>query len=67
MASLAEHIERILRESGESLTAVEITSRLNSEFSQIRNPYQIKEIVACAERMPNLDRAGKEYCIKHVA
>jgi hypothetical protein len=63
VSSLAKHIERILRESGEFLTAVEITSRLNSEFTEIRNPYLIKEIVSCAEQMPNLYKAGKEYCI----
>ena len=61
MASLEAQIDRILAEAG-ALTAVEITLRLNAEFSN--NPYTITEVVACADRMPNLLRSGKEYCRK---
>ena len=61
MASLANHIDRILSE-GECLTAVEITLRLNEEFSGSRNPYKIFEIVACADKMPNVLKSGKQYC-----
>jgi hypothetical protein len=46
MASLEAHIDRILAEAG-CLTAVEITLRLNAEFSS--NPYTITEVVACAD------------------
>jgi hypothetical protein len=61
MASLEGQIDRILAEVG-ALTAVEITLRLNAELSS--NPYTITEVVACANRMPNLLRSGKEYCRK---
>jgi hypothetical protein len=50
MARLEDHIERILGEAGECLTAVEITLRLNGEVPGSRNPYTITEIVACAIR-----------------
>jgi hypothetical protein len=59
MASLANHIDRWLS-SGECLTALGITFRLNAEFST--SPYRIPEVVACAEKMPNLHKSGKEYC-----
>jgi hypothetical protein len=38
MARLENHIDRILGEAGECLTAVEITLRLNAEFGD-REPY----------------------------
>ena len=48
---------------GECLTAVGVTLRLNAEVES-GNPYQIAEIVACANRMPTLLKSGKEYCRK---
>ena len=60
MASLANHIDRILS-SGESLTAVEIFLRLDAERSSPK-PFTISEIAMCADRMPNLVRSGKQYC-----
>ena len=65
MASLANDIDRLLS-AGESLTAVEISLRMNTEFSGGSNPYEIFEVVACvvacADEMPNVYKAGKEYC-----
>lgn len=61
MPRLEKHIERILGEAGECLTAAENTLRLNAEFGD-SNPYTITEIVACADKMPNLRREGKKYC-----
>jgi len=63
MVTLANHIERILS-GGECLAAVEITSRLNEEFTGSNNPYTISEIVRCADNMPGLYRSGKEYCVR---
>lgn len=60
MASLANHIDRILS-AGECLTAVEITLRLDTELGS-GNPYTISEVVRCADNMPNLAKSGKEYC-----
>jgi hypothetical protein len=60
MASLEDHIGRILGESNVPLTAVEITLLLNAEF--IGNHYKISEIVASMDKMPNVYRSGKEYC-----
>ena len=60
MASLANHIDRILK-SGECLSAVEIFLRLDTEHSSPK-PFTITEIVMCADKMPNLLRSGKEYC-----
>jgi hypothetical protein len=59
MASLMNKIDRILR-SGERLTAVEVTLRLNAELSY-SNSYTISEVVRCLETMPNLAKSGKEY------
>ena len=64
MSILADRINRILGEKDECLTAVEITLRLNAEFSESKNPYRISEIVGCADKMPNLSRSGREYCRK---
>ena len=61
MPHLESHIERILAEARECLTAVEITLRLNAEFGD-SEPYTTTEIVACADEMPNLRREGKKYC-----
>jgi hypothetical protein len=60
MATLANHIDRILS-TERSLTAVEITLRLNAELGS-GNPYTISEVVRCADNMPNLVKSGKEYC-----
>jgi len=60
MTTLENHIDRILS-GGECLTAVEITLRLNAEFSTSSNPYTIYEIVKCADKMPDVYRSGKEY------
>jgi hypothetical protein len=65
MASLENHIARILGEARECLTAVEITLRLNAESASSSNPYAITEIVACADKMPTLRRDGKKYCREH--
>jgi hypothetical protein len=61
MPRLESHIERILGEARECLTAVEITLLLNAEFGD-SNPYTITEIVACADKMPDLRKDGKKYC-----
>jgi hypothetical protein len=62
MATLESHINRILIEANECLTAVEITLRLNADFSGRAYPYRIGEIVTCADRMLNLRKDGKKYC-----
>jgi hypothetical protein len=61
MARLEDHIDRILGESWECLTTVEITLRLNTDFGD-SEPYTPAEIEACADKMPNLRREGKKYC-----
>jgi hypothetical protein len=53
-----------LSEKGACLTAVEITSCLNAEYSGSKPPYEISEIVGCADNMQRLFRSGKEYCRK---
>jgi len=64
MATLEDHINRILDEAGECLTAVEITLRLDAEMSGSPKRYTISEIVLCAEQIPNLRRSGNRYCRK---
>jgi hypothetical protein len=61
MPRLESHIDRILAEARECLTAVEIVLRLNAEFGDSQ-AYTITEILACADKMPNLRREGKKYC-----
>jgi len=59
MASLENHIDRILT-SGECLTAVEITLRLDAELGS--NPHTISGVVRCADSMTSLVKSGKQYC-----
>jgi hypothetical protein len=62
MASLENHIDRILT-SGECLTAVEITLRLDAELGS-SNPYTISDVVRCADKMSNVVKSGKQYCLE---
>jgi hypothetical protein len=64
MANLESHIDRILVEAG-CFTAVEITLWLNNK-SAVR-PYTIHDIVACADKMPNVRGDGKRSCLKREA
>jgi hypothetical protein len=48
MPRLEDHIDRILGDARECLTAVEITLRLNAEFGD-SEAYTITEVVACAD------------------
>jgi hypothetical protein len=49
MTRLEDHIDRILGESWECLTAVEITLRLNTDFGD-SEPYTPAEIEACVTK-----------------
>ena len=60
MPTLTDHIDRILS-AGECLTAVEISLRLDAEMPNSPHQFTMSEIARCADQMPNLIRAGKEY------
>ena len=62
MPSLENHIDRILGEARECLTAEEITDRLNQEGGRRADPYTAGEIRGKLDAMPNIRRPGKKYC-----
>jgi hypothetical protein len=64
MSNLEKQITQILEAAREGLTSVEITVRLNVDFASQKIPHTIAEIERCANKMPNVTKSERKYCLQ---